>query len=174
MEGVMTPEGPKQLRPATLADLPQIIALDRAIFGTYGADEDPAIIRARLEIFPAGCIVLEETKVERGPAMILGYLTTEKWAARREPALDEDPHTTHAPNGRILNITTLAIHPAHQNRGLGQRLLDEAIAIARREGCEEIILETAHAERFYWRNGFTKSGERRQRGITLHIMHYPL
>ncbi len=30
------------MRPATDTDLPQIIALDQAIFGPYGADEDPA------------------------------------------------------------------------------------------------------------------------------------
>jgi DNA-binding SARP family transcriptional activator/predicted ATPase/ribosomal protein S18 acetylase RimI-like enzyme len=171
---ILAPEGAEQLRPATVADLPQMIELDRAIFGSYGADEDPAVIRARLEVFPAGCVVLEETTVDGAPGVLLGYLTTEKWATPREPALDEDPHTTHAPQGRILNITTLAVHPAHQNRGLGQRLLDEAIAIARREGCEEIILETAHAESFYLRHGFTKSGERRQRGIVLHIMNYKL
>lgn len=168
------PEQACQFRPATNADLPQIIALDQAIFGAYGADEDPAVIRARLAVFPAGCVVLEEPAVDGEPGVLLGYLTTEKWATPREPALDEDPHTTHTPQGRILNITTLAVHPAHQNRGLGQRLLDEAMAIARREGCKEIILETAHAERFYLRHGFTKSGERRQRGIVLHIMNYKL
>ncbi|MCL4862442.1 MAG: GNAT family N-acetyltransferase, partial [Caldilineaceae bacterium] len=171
---ILAQEGAEQLRPATLADLPQIIALDQAIFGPYGADEDPAVIRARLEVFPAGCIVLEERTEEGEPGAILGYLTTEKWATPREPALDEDPHTTHAPHGRILNITTLAVHPAHQNRGLGQRLLDEAIAIARREGCEQIILETAHAERFYLRHGFAKLGERQQRGIILHVMQRSL
>jgi hypothetical protein len=45
------------LRPATATDLPQIIALDQAIFGAYGADEDPAIIQARLAVFPQGCLV---------------------------------------------------------------------------------------------------------------------
>jgi predicted ATPase/ribosomal protein S18 acetylase RimI-like enzyme len=171
---ILAQESSEQLRPATVADLPQIIALDRAIFGLYGADEEPAVICARLEVFPAGCVVLEERVEEGKPGAILGYLTTEKWATPREPALDEDPHTTHAPDGRILNITTLAVHPAHQNRGLGLRLLDQAIAIARREGCEQIILETAHAERFYLRHGFVKLGERQQRGITLHIMERTL
>jgi ribosomal protein S18 acetylase RimI-like enzyme/tetratricopeptide (TPR) repeat protein len=174
VDEILAQEGAERLRPATLADLPQIIALDQAIFGPYGADEEPATIRARLELFPAGCIVLEERTEEGKPGAILGYLTTEKWATPREPALDEDPYITHDPNGRILNITTLAVHPAHQNRGLGQRLLDEAIAIARCEGCEQVILETANAERFYLRNGFTKSGECRQRGILLHIMSYQL
>jgi ribosomal protein S18 acetylase RimI-like enzyme len=159
-----------RIRPATAADLPQIIALDQEIFGAYGANEDPAIIRARLKVFPEGCLVLEEWSTVGQPINLLGYLTTEKWEAIREPALDEDPHTTHMPDGQILNITTLVIAHAYQNQGLGQRLLDQAIRLARRENCSQIILETAHAERFYRRHGFEKIGERQQRGITLQIM----
>lgn len=159
-----------RIRTATLTDLPQIIQMDQAIFGAYGAHEDPAIIRTRLEVFPKGCYVLEAVSATGEPTTFLGYLTTEKWAELRQPALDEDPRLTHQPHGHILNITTLAVGSAYQNRGLGKRLLDQALAIARREGCTQIILETAHAERFYERHGFEKIDERQQRGIRLHIM----
>jgi len=165
------------LRQATIDDWAHIVALDQRIFGSYGAQEDPAIIRARLTIFPAGSALLEERMATaNGPvdSQILGYLTTEKWATIREPALDEDPYITHDPTGSVLNITTLAIAPEHQKRRLGGRLVEQAIAIARREACTTIILETAHAERFYTRHHFTKVGERRQRGILLHIMGYSL
>ncbi|CAN5818640.1 hypothetical protein BH10CHL1_BH10CHL1_37100 [soil metagenome] len=158
------------LRPATLADLPQIIAMDQALFGAYGAAEDPVVISARLAVFPAGCVILEEKLDEGLLATLAGYLTTEKWAAVREPALDEDPHLTHKPNGRILNITTLAVGSAYQKRGLGELLLQQAIDLACREQCTQILLETAHAERFYQRHGFTKVAERQQRGIPLHVM----
>lgn len=167
------------LRQATVDDWAQIVALDQLIFGSYGAQEDPEIIRARLSLFPAGCAVLEELSVRSdGNGMlqgqILGYLTTEKWATIREPALDEDPYQTHQPTGTVLNITTLAIAPEHQKHMLGGRLVDHAIAVARQERCTTIILETAHAEQFYLRHHFTKLGERRQRGILLHIMRYTL
>lgn len=157
------------VRRATLADWEQLVALDQAIFGHYGAAEDPATIRARLDLFPAGCVVLTQADaVASSP--ILGYLTTEKWHAVREPALDEDPHITHQPDGVILNITTLAIAPTAQNRGLGGVLVAEAIKIAKRERCTQIILETAHARSFYLRHGFMQLGERHQRDILLHIM----
>ncbi len=165
------------LRQATIDDCAQIVALDQLIFGSYGAQEDPEIIRARLTIFPAGCAVLEETQhvppgaIER---QILGYLTTEKWVTIREPALNEDPYQTHQPTGTVLNVTTLAIAPDQQKRRLGGRLVDHAIAVARQEKCTMIILETARAEKFYERHQFTKLGERRQRGILLHIMGYSL
>ncbi|MEZ4614967.1 MAG: N-acetyltransferase [Caldilineaceae bacterium] len=173
-----------RLRQANLEDWPQLVALDQAIFGSYGAQEDPAIIRARLEVFPEGCVVLEdvleEDELEGRPApkleasTILGYLTTEMWQNVREPALDEDPHLTHQPAGTVLNITTLAIAPNQQNRGLGAQLVQQALAIARRAQCTQIVLETAHAETFYRRHGFTKIGERRQRDIKLHVMGYVL
>jgi ribosomal protein S18 acetylase RimI-like enzyme len=159
------------LRPATLADLPLIVGLDRAIFGVYGADEDPAIIGARLAVFPAGCFVAVSGDDE---SSLLGYVTTEKWHAVREPALDEDPYTTHQAAGRVLNITTLAVSPAQHNRGLGTRLLAQVLAIARGEGCTQIVLETAHAAGFYRRHGFRQIGERTQRGIRLAIMQIDL
>ena len=158
------------LRAASMTDLPAMMALDQALFGEYGAAEDPAVIRARLTVFPAGCVVLVAPTTLGESTTLLGYLTTEKWDKAREPALDEDPAITHKPNGRILNITTLAIGQTYQGRGYGEQLLNAAIEIAHREQCTQIILETARAERFYLRHGFTKIGERQQRGILLHIM----
>lgn len=162
------------IRQATAADLPQMIALDQTIFGGYGADEEPAVIAARLEVFPSGCVVLVEQNTPVVDSPLLGYLTTEKWQTLREPALDEDPRLTHQPTGTILNITTLAIAPTYQQRGLGAQLIDYALTLAYREACTAIVLETAWAARFYERHGFTKIGERRQRNILLYIMHYAL
>ncbi len=163
-----------QLRPATIADLPQIIALDQQIFGAYGADESPIVIAARLAVFPAGCVVLTADTAQNDKDAILGYLTTEKWATLREPTLDEDPKLTHQSTGTILNITTLAIAPSQQRKGLGVQLVTHAIALAQREGCTAIVLETAWAARFYEQHGFVKCGERRQRNILLHIMQYTI
>ena len=157
------------LRQAISTDLSQIIALDQEVFGAYGAAEDPAIIQARLTVFPAGCVILEELNEDGVPAFV-GYLTTEKWEELRDPVLDEDPRTTHDPNGAILCITTLAVAPAYQNQRLGERLLGEAIRIARNARCTQIVLETAHAQRFYLRHGFTILKERKQRDIPLTVM----
>ncbi|MFN8473239.1 MAG: GNAT family N-acetyltransferase [Anaerolineae bacterium] len=157
------------MRPAVVDDLPQIVAMDRDLFSEHGTEEDPAIIRARLEVFPAGCVVLEE-RADGRPARFVGYLTTEKWADAREPTLDEDPRVTHKPDGRVLNITTLAVGRADQRGGLGARLLAFAEDLARREGCAEIILETEQAERFYLRHGYETLGERRQRNAHLIVM----
>lgn len=174
-----------RVRPATLDDWSNIVALDQKIFGEYGAQEEPAIIRSRLLIFPQGCVVLESHSMDvpaaaetlgygarqsSGRRFMAGYLTTEKWDMLREPTLDEDPRETHQPDGRVLHITTLAVDPTCQNQGLGTRLLDHAVAIARREACLQIILETARAEQFYLRHGFRRVYERIERGIKLTVM----
>ena len=138
------------------------------------ADEDPAIIRTRIDVFPPGCAVLEEVDVRRSTVTFLGYLTAEKWPALREPVLDEDPATTHDPSGTVLNITTLAVSPLHQKQQHGKQILDYAIAVARREGCTHIVLETARAKAWYLRHGFTVYSERAQRGIPLTVMQLAL
>ena len=153
-----------QLRTARPTDLPQIIAADAAVFGWYGAQEDPQVIAARLQVFPQACIVLEAN------GEFAGYATAEKWSSLREPVLDENPHETHDPAGSIFNITTLAVLPNQQRGGLGQALLKRLIEIARNEQCTQIVLETAHAEAWYARHGFLKVRERTQRGIRLPIM----
>ncbi|MDJ0754782.1 MAG: GNAT family N-acetyltransferase [Ardenticatenaceae bacterium] len=155
-------------RLATSADLPTILRLDQEIFGVYGGQEDPNIIAARLAVFPAGCAVVERHTDDE--TFFAGYLTTEKWAELRDPALDEDPRETHQPEGTVLNVTTFAIAPGFQNQGLGVELLDYTIDLARREGCRQIVLETARARKFYLRHGFELLKERDQRGFPLYVM----
>lgn len=161
-----------EIRQATVDDLPHFVRLDQEIFGAYGADEEEAVIRARVEVFPEGCAVLEDYDDRMQTTTLIGYLTTEKWDEAREPALGEDPRQTHRPDGSVLNITTLAVDPIYQNRGMGKYLLEHAIEIARREGCDQIVLETARAEDFYTRHGFEVTGEREERGISLTILRY--
>ena len=153
------------LRLAATADLPTILKLDQEIFGGYGGDEDPEVIAARLTVFPAGCAVMETAD-----RLIVGYLTTEKWEAVRDPALNEPPAETHRPDGTVLNITTLAIVPDWQNRNLGGLLLSYAEQIAIAEGCQDVVLETAHARRFYEKHGYQCIGERHQNGVHLFVM----
>lgn len=166
------------IRAATQQDLPEIVRLDREIFGWYGAAEQPEIIRARLQVFPAGFIVAEADGAaggrRKGEPGIAGYASSETWADYREPALDEDPRQTHVPGGRVFCITTLAVNPPHQGRGVGRTLLAALVGIARHARCAEIRLETAHAADFYRRNGFETLGQREQRTIPLTVMRLDL
>ncbi|GBC80751.1 L-methionine sulfoximine/L-methionine sulfone acetyltransferase [bacterium HR09] len=57
----------------------------------------------------------------------------------------------------VAQISSIAVHPAHRGRGLGSRMLAEAIARARRAGCRWVALEVdreSPAVRLYRRFGF--------------------
>ncbi|HVX87355.1 MAG TPA: GNAT family N-acetyltransferase [Gemmatimonadales bacterium] len=63
--------------------------------------------------------------------------------------------------GRILSIDDLVTAGRARSRGFGARLLAELRAIARREGCGEIHLDSRlhrhDAHRFYAREGFDRT-----------------
>ncbi len=67
------------LRPAQPNDITQVIQLDFEAFSPYGTAESPEIIRTRQQIFPQGFIVAEKD------GRIVGYGSSEKWSAMREP-----------------------------------------------------------------------------------------
>lgn len=159
---------PLTVRAAQKADLPTMIRFDKEIFGPYGGEEDPEIIAARLAVFPQGCLIFEVEQGER--TEIIGYATTEKWSALRDPALNENPFDTHDPHGTVLNITTLAIRSSHQGQAYGGESLSWIEQLGIREKCREIVLETANARRFYEKHGYRLLGEKNERGYPLYIM----
>ena len=152
-------------RQAIRDDLALICQLDQKIFGAYGGEEDPGIIAARLEAFPAGCVMFELPTGE-----IVGYLTVEKWTELREPALNENPLETHDPNGTVLNITTLAIDDSFQKQGFGGEVLHWLEQFCVKEDCTQIVLETAKARSFYEKHGYVLIGERNERGYPLYVL----
>ncbi len=152
------------IRQATPADLPQVIQLDHEAFGPYGTAESPEIIHARQQVFPKGFIVAEVS------GRIIGYGSAEKWPDMREPGLDEDPRSVHDPQGRILNITGMAVQEAFQRQGVGAAMTQRLIRLARQHRCHTVILETTHARDFYRRLGFDAFSQRTERDVTLFIM----
>ncbi len=152
-------------RQATKEDVPLIVSLDQKIFGVYGGEEDPDIIAARVDAYPKGCRMLELVNGET-----VGYLTVEKWTTLREPALNENPHETHDPNGSVLNITTLAIDPPYQSQGFGGEVLQWLEPFSIDESCNQIVLETANARSFYEKHGYHLMSERNERGYPLYVM----
>lgn len=64
------------------------------------------------------------------------------------------------------HITTLAVHPAYRNRGIGTLLLESLIALARRRLVGRITLEVrpsnAAAKHLYHKYGFRVRGVRRR------------
>lgn len=155
---------PYQIRLAERADLQQVADLDFEAFSPYGTAEAPETFAARLQAFPAGFVLLE---VE---GQIAAYGCSEKWLNDQEPGLDQNPLTTHQPNGEIFCITGMAVRLAHRGRGYGLAVLDHLIDIARQQGCTRIVLETTHAQGLYSKRNFVLVRSREERAVRLDIM----
>lgn len=156
------------LRPATAADLPQVVAIDDEAFSPYGTAEDAEVFARRLDVFPEGFIVVEDQGV------VVGYGCSEKWSSLREPVMNEDPATTHHPAGSVFCITGMAVRRSHRGQGLGLAIAERLVAIAREQGCHGVVLETTRAQGLYERLGFWQAGEREQGGVRLSIMRFDL
>jgi ribosomal protein S18 acetylase RimI-like enzyme len=156
------------IRQATEADLFEVADLDYEAFSPYGTAETPTVFAARLKAFSEGFIVL----ISEG--VTAGYGCSEKWQCDRDPVLDEDPTTTHHPDGRVFCITGMAVRLAQRGKGFGLALLDRLIQIARDHHCQRIVLETTHAQGLYFKRGFRIIRERQQSGVILSIMQLDL
>lgn len=152
------------VRNARDQDLPAVAEIDAEAFSPYGTAEKPETFQLRLTAFPDGFIILVADNE------VAAYGCSEKWLAEREPALDENPLATHQPEGRILCITGMAVKTKHRGRGYGLLVLDKLIAIAHREGCRKIVLETTHAQGLFLKRGFKTVQNRTERGISLDVM----
>ena len=152
------------VRNARDQDISAVAEIDAEVFSPYGTAEKPETFQLRLTAFPDGFIILIAENE------IAAYGCTEKWLTEREPGLDENPLTTHQPDGRILCITGMAVKPKYRGRGFSLLMLDKLIDVAHNEGCRKIILETTHAQELYLKRGFSTVHSRTERGISLDVM----
>jgi ribosomal protein S18 acetylase RimI-like enzyme len=152
------------VRNARDQDIPAVAEIDAEAFSPYGTAEKPETFQLRLTAFPNGFIILVADNE------IAAYGCSEKWLTEREPGLDENPMTTHQPDGRIFCITAMAVKMKYRGRGYGLLILDKLMEIAHKEGCRKIVLETTHAQDLYLKRGFKTVQSRTERGVSLDVM----
>ncbi len=152
------------VRNARDQDIPAVVEIDVEAFSPYGTAEKLETFQLRLTAFPHGFIILVADNE------IAAYGCSEKWLTEREPSLDENPMTSHQPDGRIFCITAMAVKMKYQDRGYGLLILDKLMEIAHKEGCRKIVLETTHAQDLYLKRGFKTVQSRTERGISLDVM----
>lgn len=119
------------VRPARPTDLPELLALDQRAFGPVWRKDQPEIESALTSSFAFSVATWQER--------IVGY----QWSER----FDQQGH-----------LTRLAVHPDWEGRGVGTRLLTEAILAMSRAGITWITLNTQEdnhrSRRLYERYGF--------------------
>ncbi len=130
---------PFRIRPACPGDLDDILVVEDESFDP-AIRESREIFRERLEVFPAGFVVLE------GPDGLAGYLCSELWNRDGAPgtadfALGHSARARHRPAGRVLYVSSYGILRALRGRGLGKLLFREFLDFADRSlSFDEVLL----------------------------------
>jgi ribosomal protein S18 acetylase RimI-like enzyme len=152
------------VRNAREQDISAVAEIDAEAFSPYRTAEKPETYQLRLTAFPNGFVILVADNE------IAAFGCSEKWLTEREPGLDENPLTTHQPEGRIFHIKAMAVKKEYRERGYGLLVLDKLIEIAHSEGCKKIVLEATHSQDLYLKRGFKTVKNRTERGISLDVM----
>lgn len=126
-------------------DIPQLCTLLEILFSQEADFQPDAVkqstaVREIIEHPEIGCIlVLREGNGILGMVNLLYTIST-------------------ACGGKVAILEDMVVHPSRRGNGLGNKLLQAAIAHTRREGCMRITLLTDRtndsAIRFYQRHGF--------------------
>jgi ribosomal-protein-alanine N-acetyltransferase len=123
------------IRPVSSADIATVAALDQAAFTPHWWHSETTI---RRRAAAASCFIIAKTK--NGVA---GYAEGQ----------------TYPPSAHLNRI---AVHPAHQGRGIGTLLLANAVYTFWQSGAERVTLNTQsdnyHSQQLYRRFGFEPTG----------------
>lgn len=130
------------IRPMRLDDLARVVEIDRLSFSLPWSEN---AFRFELLENPSSLSLVAELETEEGSPSVVGYGVA--WLI-----MDE------------AHIATIAVHPAHRQRGIAKRLLAEMLKAAIERGARLATLEVREgnlaAQRLYRRFGFENVGRR--------------
>ena len=135
-----------EIRPARDDDDAALLALDAE---TWSIDATPAPPREGVTSFFGSRLDPTDAVVAELDGVLVGYATLH----------NAIPVPAHAD---VLEINGVAVHPAATGRGIGQALVEAAVAEAVRRGARKVSLRVlgpnAVARRLYARCGFVEEG----------------
>ncbi|SNS12214.1 MULTISPECIES: GNAT family N-acetyltransferase [unclassified Azospirillum] len=138
------------LRPAAdPGDVDRVVQLGNQIHQDH--QEHPDVFHSRFTLFPQGLWL-----AEREDGRLLGYAVSHPLALNASVPLDV---VLTGPLARdVLYIHDVATDPAARGLGLGERLLDRLIAVAKAEGIGQLALTALDGLAPYWaRFGFVET-----------------
>jgi GNAT superfamily N-acetyltransferase len=136
------------IAPATLADLAPLAELLAVLFAQEAEFTPDRARQERALAMIIGAPQLGTILVARAGDQVLAMVSLLYTVSTAE-------------GGRVCWLEDLVVRPPHRGQGIGARLLGQAIAVARAQGCTRISLLTDRvnegARRFYARHGFAES-----------------
>lgn len=145
-------------------DLNSVIEIEELVFGPFGTNNPPEIIRLQQKTFTEGFIVARH---QNG---IVGYSSSEKWEEMRSPRMGENPEDTHSSSGQVFCITTMAVKHEHRGFGIGTSMLSYQTDLAKKSRCHTMIVETPRTRSFYEKHGFTLLRMEEDKGLDTAIL----
>ncbi|HEY8490566.1 MAG TPA: ribosomal protein S18-alanine N-acetyltransferase [Dehalococcoidia bacterium] len=159
------------VRPMTLADIPQVMDIERESFPTMWPQT--AYRRELQENRLARYLVAVEEGAEAPPPPPEGSLSRLISGVRRAISGEEEPEPTREHLVGFLGIwfmveeahvVTIAVRASHRQRGIGELLLIRALELAAERGEATVTLEVRisnePAQRLYEKYGFQRVGIR--------------
>lgn len=141
------------IRPAQPDEIPAIAEVERQIWSRLAASQEE--LTRRQAFLSNAFLVAEEGGV------IVGLANAIRWSERRRGGIEQahtDPrglHIHHDPWGEVLYIVSLGVLPRYRGRGIGRRLIEREIEVARRMGIEKVqLIAHARSQPLYERIGF--------------------
>lgn len=141
------------IRPARPDEMPIIAEVERQVWARAAASQEE--LARRQAFLPQAFLVAEESGV------ILGMANAIRWSERRQGDIAQvhaDPrgaHAYHDPWGEVLYIVSVGVLPRYRGRGIGRRLIEREIEIARRMGVEKVqLIGHTRSQPLYERIGF--------------------
>ena len=128
-------------RPARPDDLEEATLVERRVWGRLGASLNE--LQRRLFALPEAFLLAELQRPGRPPQLVgltNGLLWTRDFPRtylEYERAL---PSASHNPRGDVLYLASLGVDHALRGRGIGLRLLQEAIEVGRRRHLKQVRL----------------------------------
>jgi ribosomal protein S18 acetylase RimI-like enzyme len=127
-------------------DLPALLAVADIVHPAY--PEDPAVFAERLDLYPAGCLVLELG----GKA--IGYIVSHPWFYAEPPKLNSRLRVLPT-DSTTYYIHDIALLPEARGTGAATAVIDRLVAHAGQRGLRNISLVAVNDSGQFWRrHGF--------------------
>ena len=130
----------------TAADLPALLAVADKVHPTY--PEDAAVFEERLDLFPAGCLVLDQG------GSLIGYILSHPWTYAAPPALNSLLGALPAPPTTYY-IHDIALLPEARGTGAANAVVAQLIKLAESLRLPNLCLVAVNNSIAFWqRHGF--------------------